>query len=47
MTKKNGYFRYTKHMCRSRRIDKKVINEFRFDCKRYEKVGMGRYLIVR
>ena len=47
MTEKNGYFRYTKHMCHSRRVDKKTTNEFKFLCKECERVGMGRYLIVR
>ena len=47
MAEKNGYFRYSKYMCHSRRVDKKVINEFRFLCKECERVGMGRYLIVR
>lgn len=47
MIKKSNCFQYTKYLCHSRRIDKKVTNEFRFDCKKYEKIGMGRYLIIR
>lgn len=47
MTKKNTYHMVSKYLCHSRRTDKKVMNEFRFDCKNIERVGMSRYLIVR
>lgn len=47
MTKKRPYTMFIKYLCHSRTGDKKVTNEFRFDCKKYERVGMGRYLMVR
>lgn len=47
MTEKNSYHMVSKYLCHSRRTDKKVMNEFRFDCKNIERVGMSRYLIIR
>lgn len=47
MTKKNSYHMVSKHLCHSRRTDKKVTNEFRFDCKNIDRVGMSMYLIIR